>query len=268
MDTAPAPLRYHVNAFTGHDCRGNPAAVMLLPRFPQARIMQAHAAASCSPATAFGVIGDAGSWQLRWFSPQRELQLCGHATLATARVLLDCPGAGIWRRHHISFQTSAGILDAFRHGHQIGLQLPAIPATAIDRPPDDLFAGLGVMARNVYRADNGNYLVLLEAPSQVRDLQPDFALLSRLDGGIIVTAPGADTDFVSRFFIPCAGTNEDHATGSAHCTLAPWWSARLGRRHLSGHQLSARGGRFDCHLTAHGVYLLGQTRLRALTRGL
>ncbi|RYD62163.1 MAG: isomerase, partial [Verrucomicrobiaceae bacterium] len=181
------------------------------------------------------------SFDLRWFTPELEMDLCGHATLAPAHVIFRHLG---YRDSVIRFQTRSGILTVTREEEQLTLDFPARPAVLCDTP-HDLSVGLG--AKPVLTGKARDYLAVFETEEEVRHLQPDMVALTRLDClGIIATAPGKDCDFVSRFFAPGAGVPEDPVTGSAHCTLIPYWAERLGRPKLHARQISLRGGELFC----------------------
>ncbi|MBL8726962.1 MAG: PhzF family phenazine biosynthesis protein [Planctomycetes bacterium] len=252
MPTVPC---FHVDAFADRAFTGNPAAVCLLTASRPARWMQAVAAEMSLSETAF-VRPTARGFSLRWFTPRTEVDLCGHATLATAHVLWEEGIAAAAGR--LRFQTRSGVLTAGRHGAGVELDFPARVATAC-RPPAGLLGALGVKPRAVAR-NQDDLLVELASAAQVRAVAPDLATLAQLPvRGVIVTARAADRrhDFVSRFFAPRVGVDEDPVTGSAHCALAPYWAAKLGRAALRGHQASARGGTVEVELRGDRVLLRG-----------
>jgi predicted PhzF superfamily epimerase YddE/YHI9 len=245
-----------VDAFTGEAFGGNPAAVFLLPTVRDAGWMQLVAREMNLAATAFLLRREEG-FDLRWFTPACEVDLCGHATLASAHML--------WEQEHLPtdqvarFHTRSGLLTAERRNHMIWLDFPATPATPAD-PPAELSQGLGRSGRFVGRT-RFDYLVELESETAVRTLTPDLSVLGRVAArGIIVTAKAATSeyDFVSRFFGPAAGIPEDPATGSAHCALAPYWSSKLGRTELLGYQASPRGGTIQVRMAGERVKLGGE----------
>ena len=248
-----------VDAFTDRPFAGNPAAVCVLPGPADEGWMQAVAREMNLAETAFLYRRPAGDgFALRWFTPTTEVDLCGHATLASARVL--------WDEGHLPpgetarFHTRSGLLTAERRGAWIELDFPAEPPDAADAPPG-LAAALGATPQYVGR-NRFDYLVEVESAAAVRALRPDFtALRSVPTRGVIVTAPSDDPafDFVSRFFAPRAGIDEDPVTGSAHCCLGPFWGARLGKEPLTGYQASARGGVVRVRLAGARVLLGGQT---------
>jgi predicted PhzF superfamily epimerase YddE/YHI9 len=245
-----------VDAFTDQPFSGNPAAVCLLPTARDVDWMQLVAREMNLAETAF-LVRRLDGFNLRWFTPVYEVDLCGHATLASAHVL--------WEQEHLPtdqiarFHTRSGLLTAERRDRFIWLDFPSTPAAPAE-PPPDLSQGLGTGGRFVGRTPF-DYLVELDSESAVRDLTPDLAILARVPvRGIIVTAKATspDCDFVSRFFGPAAGVPEDPVTGSAHCALAPYWSSRLGRNELVGYQASARGGTVHVRLAGDRVKLGGE----------
>jgi PhzF family phenazine biosynthesis protein len=196
-------------------------------------------------------------WRLRWFTPAAEVDLCGHATLASAHVLWEEELAGA--AEPLRFETRSGALGARRTGDRIELDFPATPATEALAPPG-LLPALGVLQPAAVARSRFDYLVELKDAAAVRELAPDFGALRRVEArGVIVTARGdaPGFDFVSRFFAPAVGVDEDPVTGSAHCCLAPWWAARLGREKLTGYQASARGGTVEVELAGERVLLRG-----------
>lgn len=248
------PRIFHASAFvTDEPFSGNPAAVCLLDAPIDDAWMQGVALNMNLSETAF-VHGRAGTYSLRWFTPAVEVDLCGHATLATAHVL--------WtetrERRVLSFETRSGVLRAAMHDRGIMLDFPATPTPACDAP-EGLFAALGVEGP-VYRS-RFDYLVELPSVDAVRVVSPDHrALRQHAIRGVIVTARGEDVDFVSRFFAPGAGIDEDPVTGSAHCALTPYWAQKLGKTEMRARQLSARGGRIDVELAGERVKLIGNAR--------
>jgi PhzF family phenazine biosynthesis protein len=236
---ARVPL-WQVDAFTARPFAGNPAAVCLLDGERDAAWMQALAAEMNLSETAFVRPMDEG-FGLRWFTPAVEVALCGHATLASAHVLWE--SGAVAGGGEIYFLTKSGVLTATRERERIELDFPATPVEACE-PPTGLLEALGIRTRFVGRTAF-DVLVLLESAAAVRALQPDVRRLGEVAArGIIVTAPSDDPayDFVSRFFAPKAGIDEDPVTGSAHCALAPFWASRLGKREMAGYQASRRGG--------------------------
>jgi len=238
-----------VDAFTDTAFQGNPAGVCLLEDRVSDAWMQAVAAELNLSETAF-LLGDS----LRWFTPKVEVSLCGHATLATAHVLYSTGAA----QGPVEFTTASGTLTVNRHTDgMITMDFPAkkvTPATA----PEGLEKALGVTPVHVAKGDL-DLLVEVDSAETVRALRPDIDALATIDArGVIVTAPGTETDFVSRFFAPRVGVPEDPVTGSAHCALSPYWSAKLGRETLTGAQLSERGGLVRVTLAGDRVRLAGR----------
>lgn len=256
---------YVIDAFAKHPFSGNPAAVCLLDRPRDAAWMQALAGELNLPETAFPAPRRDGDWDLRWFTPSVEVDLCGHATLASAHVL--------WHeRHHHSrqlrfhrrgglvgplrFHTRSGVLSAERDARGIRLELPADPPLPAQV---DLAPALGTAPLRIRKVRLG-YLAVLRNAAAVRALSPDFAALAALDGGgLIVTAVSdrPEYDFISRFFAPRLGIPEDPVTGAAHCALAPYWSEQFGRTRLTGFQASQRGGVVGVEMAGGRVWLSG-----------
>jgi predicted PhzF superfamily epimerase YddE/YHI9 len=231
---------YQVDAFTSRVFTGNPAAVCPLSSWLDDATLQAIAAENNLSETAF-FVGGAGEYDLRWFTPAQEVDLCGHATLASAHVILGRlePGGKA-----VTFRSKSGPLAVTREDELLVLDFPSRPGEPVE-PPDALVRGLGRPPREVNRARD--FMAVYGSEDEVRSLRPDMATLLAVDAlGVIVTAAGGDCDFVSRFFAPRAGIAEDPVTGSAHCTLIPYWSRRLGRSHLRARQVSARGGELVC----------------------
>jgi predicted PhzF superfamily epimerase YddE/YHI9 len=249
---------FWIDAFTDRVFGGNPAAVVPLDRFPADALLQKIAFENGLSETAFFVRTGPARFHLRWFTPTVEVDLCGHATLATAHALfheLGQPGT------EVTFDTRSGPLTVRRLGaDKLELDFPARPAGPAAAPPE-LLAGLGAAPVHVARSAR-MWLCVFAHPAEVRTLQPDHARLATLTPGrIIVTAPGDDCDFVSRFFAPDAGIPEDPVTGSAHCTSVPYWAARLGRPRLHARQVSARGGELWCELAGDRVRMAGRSAL-------
>ncbi|MGA2259543.1 MAG: PhzF family phenazine biosynthesis protein [Thermoguttaceae bacterium] len=250
-------LRYFVvDAFTDRPFAGNPAAVVPLPAWPDDAWLQNVAMEMNLSETAFLVNEDDG-YRLRWFTPKVEVALCGHATLASAHVLWSegyAPTA-----EEIRFHTKSGLLKATWKYSRIELDFPAEPPTE-SSPPPGLLEALGASAKYVGR-NRFDYLVEVESEDEVRRLAPDFARLSDLEiRGVIVTSRSTTPqyDFVSRFFAPRAGVDEDPVTGSAHCCLGPYWQGRLGKSEFTAFQASARGGVVHVRVARVRTYLGGQ----------
>lgn len=247
---------FHVDAFADRPFAGNPAAVCLLPGSRDPVWMQQLAGEMNLSETAF-VEPQGDSFGLRWFTPAVEVDLCGHATLASAHVLWE---AGQLRPDQPArFHTRSGLLTVVQRGDVMEMDFPARPAEQCSEP-NGLSEVLGVEASWIGR--NGmDTLVVTEDESRLRRTRPDFARLADFPArGVIVTSPSSDTafDFVSRFFAPASGINEDPVTGSAHCCLGPYWAGRLGKNDLLGYQASARGGVVRVGLRGERVLLAGR----------
>ena len=249
---------YQVDAFTNKPFAGNPAGVCVLLEERDARWMQDVAKEMNLSETAFLLKRDDG-YSLRWFTPAVEVELCGHATLASAHILWETGllGPGEQARFH----TLSGLLTADRRGDWYEMDFPAKSETPAETPASLVEAlGTGVRVKNVSR-NQFDFLVEVASESMLREMQPDFRQLSKIPvRGVIVTsrADSSDYDFVSRFFAPAVGVNEDPVTGSAHCFLSPYWSERLGRNELVGYQASARGGVVKVRLDGERVHIGGQ----------
>jgi predicted PhzF superfamily epimerase YddE/YHI9 len=246
---------WQVDAFAGRVFGGNPAAVCLLESWLDDGLLQSIAAENNLSETAF-LVGGSGRYRIRWFTPRREVDLCGHATLASGSVVFDQLEPG---RLNVVFDSKSGPLTVVREGELLALDFPARPAEPID-PPPELMAGLGGRPREVLAASD--YLAVYGSEEEVRGLCPDLEALEELDRrGVIVTAPGHDVDFVSRFFAPAFGIPEDPVTGSAHCTLIPYWSKRLGKKSLHALQVSERVGELYCEDRGERVKIAGRVAL-------
>lgn len=247
----------HIDAFTDRPFKGNPAAVCLLNRERDAVWMQSVAAEMNLSETAFLVPRDDG-WSLRWFTPTVEVDLCGHATLASAHALWSesiLDPADVAR-----FHTRSGLLTASLNGDWIELDFPATPETRFD-PPAGLLESLGVSKPNYVGRNKFDYIVEVESEDAVRALKPDHDELRKIPvRGVIVTsrASNGKYDFVSRFFAPGSGIDEDPVTGSAHCCLTPYWAPKLGKNELVAYQASPRGGMMRVRLNGDRVCLSGR----------
>lgn len=247
---------YQVDAFTDQVFCGNPAAVCPLEEWPDDVLLQKIAAENNLSETAF-FVRDGSQFQLRWFTPETEMDLCGHATLASAFVLfndLNEPD------DELSFSTASGLLKVKRNGDLLSMDFPSrppVPATGDER----LLRALGVDPLGIWKSRD--LLVLLESEEEVAALEPDFLELAAIPDcfAVIVTAPGKEVDFVSRFFAPGAGIPEDPVTGSAHCTLIPFWADRLKRSTLIARQISPRGGDLICEHQGDRVVIAGRATL-------
>lgn len=248
---------YHVDAFAGRVFAGNPAAVVPLERWLPDGTLQAIAAENNLSETAFFVRGD-GDYHIRWMTPTDEIDLCGHATLASAWVVFQILEPG---RTEVPFRSKSGELRVRADGERLALDFPsrqpepapgaalAAVAAALGSPPAALLA-------------SRDYLAVFESEADVRALDPDMERVAALDRmAVIATAPGSDCDFVSRFFGPAVGVPEDPVTGSAHCTLVPYWSKRLSRPRLFARQVSRRGGELWCEDRGARVSIAGHAAL-------
>ena len=254
---------HQVDAFTKTPFAGNPAAVCVLPEPATERWMQDVAREMNLSETAFLVWREDG-YSLRWFTPLVEVDLCGHATLASAHVLWETGEAS--PEETLKFHTKSGLLSASRDGDWIELDFPATPVSPCD-PPPALIDALGVspvfVGKSIF-----DYLVEVPTEAEVRSLAPDMGTLARVDTrGVMVTSrsDSVKCDFVSRFFAPATGVDEDPVTGSAHCALGPYWQSRLGQAEFAAHQVSARGGELRVRVNGDRVRIAGQavTVLRA-----
>lgn len=246
---------YLIDAFAAARFTGNPAAVIALEHWLPDELLQAIAAQNNQSETAF-FRRVAEHYELRWFTPLTEVSLCGHATLAAGFVVMEYLRADLDRVH---FETASGRLDVVRDEAMLALDFPARELDLVPEPAG-LAEALNAAPEEVYQTRDDLLVVYADA-AQIRSLAPRFHKLARIDArGVIATAPGSgDIDFVSRFFAPRVGVNEDPVTGSAHCSLAPYWAERLGRTTLLGQQLSQRGGLVRCRLHGDGrrVWLEG-----------
>ncbi len=244
---------YQVDAFTDRVFGGNPAAVCLLERWLPDATLAAIAQENSLSETAFLVREPAG-WRIRWFTPELEVDLCGHATLASAHVVLTRidPSA-----REVVFASQSGTLRVERgDGGLLRMVFPRRPGLPI-APPPALVRAIGRTPRETFLARDA--MAVLDSEDEVRALSPDLAAVREIDAlGLIVTAPGRTADFVSRFFVPGAGIAEDPVTGSAHCTLVPYWSARLGKARLLAWQVSRRGGVLECEDLPDAVAIAGR----------
>ncbi|QAT48805.1 PhzF family phenazine biosynthesis protein [Caproiciproducens sp. NJN-50] len=247
---------YVVDAFAGRVFKGNPAGVCILNEFPGREAMRNIAAENNLSETAF-VVKRNGCYDIRWFTPAEEVDLCGHATLGSAYAISRFvePGA-----EKMEFHSMSGTLFAERRGDVFTLDFPSRPPKPVETP-DGLPEVLGAGVRETFLSRD--LVVLLDSERQVRNLKPDFAKMGNLKGGmgVLVTAKGESTDFVSRCFFPAVGVQEDPVTGSAHCSLIPFWAERLGKSRMTAAQLSARGGLLSCELCGDRVKIGGRAAL-------
>jgi PhzF family phenazine biosynthesis protein len=243
--------QYQVDAFANRVFEGNPAAVCPLDAWLKDDVLQAIAEENNLSETAFFVPTEEG-FHLRWFTPVAEVDLCGHATLASAHVIFEIHG---YPKQVIEFETRSGKLSVERKNGLLAMDFPSQPPEPCS-PPEALIDGLGQLPIEVLAAED--YIAVFESEAVVRALSPNFAKLGELAlRGVCVTAPGLSVDFVSRFFAPKFGIPEDPVTGSAHCELAPYWSSRLKKTTLNALQVSKRGGEILCKVGGDRVILFG-----------
>ncbi len=258
---------YQIDAFASRVFSGNPAAVCVLEEWLDDSILQSIAQENNLSETAFIVhkergafslsgtrLSSYGSFQLRWFTPVAEVDLCGHATLATGHVILNILEPS---KDQVDFSTRSGKLIVSQRDDLLFMDFPAQPPVACEAP-DVVLEGLGRDPVEVLKTDD--YFVVFESEAAIRELSPNFYLLNQVDSrGIIATAKGDEVDFVSRFFAPQLGIPEDPVTGSAHTVLTPYWSTKLGKKNLHAHQLSARGGELFCEDNGDRIVISGRT---------
>lgn len=243
---------YQVDAFTDQIFSGNPAAVIPLDEWLDDDVMQQISEENNLSETAFFVKEPGGNYHIRWFTPKTEVDLCGHATLASAHVLCEHLN---FEGEKIIFHSKSGELTVQKKDNIYWMNFPSNPPKPVP-VPKLLPEAMGTIP--IYTGVNTDLLVLLQDEETVKTLKPDFRLLERMDvRGVIATAPGESCDFVSRFFAPAMGINEDPVTGSAHTVLAPFWAKRLGKETLSARQISKRGGDVTCFLKADRVEIGG-----------
>ncbi|MZR64088.1 PhzF family phenazine biosynthesis protein [Alcanivorax sp. DP30] len=245
---------YQVDAFTSSLFSGNPAAVVPLEAWPDDALLQNIAQENNLSETAF-IVPDEQGYALRWFTPTVEVDLCGHATLAAAWVVFNALG---FPGERVSFSSASGPLFVSRDGNRLTLDFPARPGKpVVDVQPFE--KALGVSIQTALQARDT--LVVLDSAEQVRQFQPDMAAIAQLDTfAVMITARGDDCDFVSRFFAPAKGVPEDPVTGSAHCSLVPYWADQLEKTQLHARQVSPRGGELFCNLNGDRVSISGEAR--------
>lgn len=248
---------YQLDAFADKLFAGNPAAVVPLEEWISDELMQQIACENNLAETAFYVPIETG-FHIRWFTPVMEVDLCGHATLATAYVIFSIEN---YAETEISFYSRSGILKVTRQDDWLTLDFPADTYQVAVAPPALSESMKSLESFDVYKGKS-DYMVVLEKEEQVKELKPDIFILSTVPTrGIIVTAPGDEVDFVSRFFAPQSGIDEDPVTGSAHTTLIPFWAEKLGKKTMTAKQLSARGGYLGCKLVGDRTLISGQVKL-------
>jgi PhzF family phenazine biosynthesis protein len=251
----PIPV-FHVDAFSDHVFGGNPAAICPLDDWPGDEALQAIAAEHNLSETAYLRRVSAGHYDLRWFTPVVEVDLCGHATLAAALIVFAELEPNLSK---VAFETRSGRLKVRRVDDRLVMDFPSRRPTPCEQPPE-LIGGLGAKPEAVLKSRD--FLAVYASEDAIRALRPDFSLLKHLPClGVIVTAPGKDVDFVSRFFAPQAGIDEDPVTGSAHSTLTPYWAERLGKSRLHARQISTRGGELWCANLGDRVEIAGHAVL-------
>ncbi|MGZ3473811.1 MAG: PhzF family phenazine biosynthesis protein [Polyangiales bacterium] len=243
---------HQVDAFADRVFRGNPAAVVPLESWLPEATMQSIAAENNLSETAF-IVREGAGYRIRWFTPVSEVPLCGHATLASAWVIFHALGHA---SDTIELQSASGSLFVRKRDDLLVLDFPTWRPQKVDFP-EEAIAALGARPAEVLGRPGKVILAVYADEDRVRSLAPDFAALARHDLKAIVTAPGKEVDFVSRFFAPSEGIPEDPVTGSAHCTLIPYWAERLGKTTLRARQVSARGGELWCKLEGDRVEIAG-----------
>jgi PhzF family phenazine biosynthesis protein len=249
---------FHVDAFASQAFRGNPAAVCPLDRWLDDDFLRAVAAENNLSETAYFVPRD-GAYELRWFTPRCEVRLCGHATLASAFVLLNILDPSLESVH---FKTRySGTLTVRRKDDWLAMDFPTLPPEACFYAPDNFGRMLGEEPVAVLEKNN-KYIPVYKSEDAIREIRPNFTLLGQLHPyTVAATAPGRDCDFVSRYFAPSYGVPEDPVTGSSHCALTPYWAEQLGKKRLHARQLSERGGELWCELAGDRVLLEGKAVL-------
>ena len=249
---------FHVDALTDKPFTGNPAAVCPLPRWLDDAWMQSVAAENNLSETAF-FVPNGDIFELRWFTPRCEVKLCGHATLASAWVLMQILAP---ERSFVRFETRfSGALTTYKEDNLIAMDFPALKPWLCPIPPPGLIQGLGKTPAQVMQIED-NYFAVYEREEEVRSICPDFRLIEMLHpAGVGITAAGKNCDFVSRYFAPSYGVPEDPVTGSTHCSLAPYWAERLGKTNLHARQISERGGEIWCEVKERRVILKGSAVL-------
>lgn len=247
---------YQIDAFTDRLFGGNPAAICPLQAWPDDATLQAIAAENNLSETAF-IVPEGEGYRLRWFTPAVEVNLCGHATLATGHLILNRLQPG---RDKVVFETLSGRLTVTREGGRLAMDFPAIPASRADVPAA-VVAAVGGTPAETYRVRElhgaAYYMLVYSSEAEVQALAPDFGALRKARCNVIVTAPGERSDCASRFFAPASGVDEDPVTGSAHCTIVPYWAGRLGRPEIHARQVSKRTGDLYCRLAGDRVVLAG-----------
>jgi len=250
---------YQVDAFADRVFGGNPAAVVPLESWIDDAILQSIAQENNLAETAF-IVPKGQDWELRWFTPNSEVALCGHATLGSAHVIFKHLGfAGKVVHFHTRY---SGILSVEKMGSDLLMSFPAVevkPSDNKEKVESALGCTISDLQIGYYSEDESDYVAVVDSEQELAAVEPDMRKTAALDGrGVIVTAKGDTHDFVSRYFAPSFGVDEDPVTGSAHCLLAPYWAGRLGKTHLSARQISARGGDVGCEVKGDRVILKGK----------
>ena len=246
---------YQIDAFASERFKGNPAAVCLLDDWLPDEILQKIAQENNISETAF-LVKENDLYHIRWFTPTVEVDLCGHATLASAFVVLNEMQSDLNASNKVTFSSKSGALSVTCDSELLVMDFPATEAT-LRSTPKEIIEAFGKEPLETLKSDD--YMAVYEDEEDISTLSPDYSILARLDcRGIIATSKGKNSDFVSRFFAPRCGINEDPVTGSAHCTLAPYWANKLGKNRLSAKQLSKRGGELMCEYRDNRVLLSGR----------
>jgi PhzF family phenazine biosynthesis protein len=247
---------YQIDAFTSELFKGNPASVIILDKWLPSSVMQNIAMENNLPETAF-ITPIKGELHIRWFTPTIEVDLCGHATLAASYVLFnheDLEG------DEITFHSKSGLLRVSRNNDELILDFPLDDIYRVNEMPELMKFKIRQLVSEVYRGKD-DYMFILENQQQIEDFIPPFEIIEQLDArGLIITAPGNEVDFVSRYFSPQSGIPEDPVTGSAHTTLSSFWSKRLGKNKMTAQQLSKRGGKLVCEIRSSRVFIGGSCR--------
>lgn len=245
---------FQIDAFAENLFEGNPAAVVPLEEWLPDELLQKIAQENNLSETAY-FIKQGDVYHIRWFTPRVEVNLCGHATLASAYVIFEGIEA---QTNHIVFHSKSGELKVIKRGALIELDFPVLTISKCETPVE-ITRAFGKKPLEVWKSDD--YIAVYENESDIASLTPDFKILSELAcRGIIATSRGEGSDFVSRFFAPACGINEDPVTGSAHCALTPYWAKKLGKNKLSAYQLSERGGKLQCELFGKRVLIAGKAK--------
>lgn len=246
---------YQIDAFTDQRFKGNPAAVCPLDEWLPKATMQAIAAENNLAETAF-FVKKGSDFDLKWFTPAVEVDLCGHATVATAKVIYDFLS---YTEPEIRFHSNSGLLTVKREDDLLALNFPSYPPTVVNETPDGLIEGMGATPIEIWKGRTNDYMLVFESQAVVQNLSPDFRALSKvLARGIIATAKGESVDFVSRFFAPASGIDEDPVTGSSHTILVPYWAEKFGKTELTAQQISPRGGDLWLKLLGDRVEIAGK----------